>query len=80
MFIHYLNKEVASIFYLFLIVSRDRYPAIKPAEIVHWLEHSKDAENVDWVVLLEADMIIRGPIVPWELGAERGKPVAAYQG
>ncbi|CAA2969809.1 peptidyl serine alpha-galactosyltransferase [Olea europaea subsp. europaea] len=60
--------------------SGDWYPAIKPAEIVHWLEHSKDAENVDWVVLLEADMIIRGPIVPWELGAERGKPVAACQG
>ncbi|KAI3931416.1 hypothetical protein MKX01_040333 [Papaver californicum] len=29
----------------------DWYPAInKPAGIVHWLKHSKDAENVDWVV------------------------------
>ena len=25
-------------------------------------------------------MIIRGPIVPWELGAEKGRPVAAYYG
>ncbi|KAJ4960283.1 hypothetical protein NE237_020193 [Protea cynaroides] len=59
----------------------DWYPAInKPAGIVHWLEHSKDAENVDWVVILDADMIIRGPIIPWELGAEKGKPVAAYYG
>ncbi|KAL7105501.1 hypothetical protein ACP275_07G049500 [Erythranthe tilingii] len=59
----------------------DWYPAInKPAGIVHWLKHSKDAENVDWVVILDADMIIRGPIIPWELGAEKGKPVAAYYG
>lgn len=59
----------------------DWYPAInKPAGIVHWLKHSKDAENVDWVVILDADMIIRGPIIPWELGAEKGKPVSAYYG
>ncbi|TXG54779.1 hypothetical protein EZV62_020035 [Acer yangbiense] len=59
----------------------DWYPAInKPAGIVHWLKHSKDAENVDWVVILDADMIIRGPIIPWELGAEKGQPVAAYYG
>ncbi|PQM40154.1 peptidyl serine alpha-galactosyltransferase [Prunus yedoensis var. nudiflora] len=59
----------------------DWYPAInKPAGVVHWLKHSKEAENVDWVLILDADMIIRGPIVPWELGAEKGKPVAAYYG
>ncbi|KAL5581288.1 hypothetical protein UlMin_013730 [Ulmus minor] len=59
----------------------DWYPAInKPAGVVHWLKHSKEAENVDWVVILDADMIIRGPIVPWELGAEKGRPVAAYYG
>ncbi|RAL40944.1 hypothetical protein DM860_008642 [Cuscuta australis] len=59
----------------------DWYPAInKPAGVVHWLKHSKEAENVDWVVILDADMIIRGPIVPWELGAEKGRPIAAYYG
>ncbi|XP_075498792.1 peptidyl serine alpha-galactosyltransferase-like [Primulina tabacum] len=59
----------------------DWYPAInKPAGILHWLKHSKDAQNVDWVVILDADMIIRGPIVPWDLGAEKGRPVAAYYG
>ncbi|KAF6165327.1 hypothetical protein GIB67_018771 [Kingdonia uniflora] len=59
----------------------DWYPAInKPAGVVHWLKHSKEAENVDWVVILDADQIIRGPIIPWELGAEKGKPVAAFYG
>ena len=48
----------------------DWYPAInKPARITHWLEHGKNVENVDWIVILYADMIIRGPIIPWELGA-----------
>ncbi|XP_042066857.1 peptidyl serine alpha-galactosyltransferase-like [Salvia splendens] len=59
----------------------DWYPAInKPAGVAHWLKHSKEAENVDWVVILDADMIVRGPILPWELGAEKGRPVAAYYG
>ncbi|KAF5961658.1 hypothetical protein HYC85_002867 [Camellia sinensis] len=59
----------------------DWYPAInKPAGVVHWLKHSKDAQNVDWVVILDADMIMRGPIIPWEIGAEKGRPVAAYYG
>lgn len=59
----------------------DWYPAInKPAGVVHWLQHSEEAKNVDWVVILDADMIIRGPIIPWELGAEKGRPVAAYYG
>ncbi|CAJ1785055.1 unnamed protein product [Sphenostylis stenocarpa] len=59
----------------------DWYPAInKPAGVLHWLKHSKDAENIDWVIILDADMIIRGRIVPWKLGAEKGRPVAAYYG
>ncbi|KAM7280724.1 hypothetical protein ACFE04_007858 [Oxalis oulophora] len=62
-------------------ITGDWYPAInKPAGVVHWLKHSKDAKNVDWVVILDADMTIRGPIVPWELGAEKGRPFAAYYG
>ncbi|XP_051117917.1 peptidyl serine alpha-galactosyltransferase-like isoform X2 [Andrographis paniculata] len=59
----------------------DWYPAInKPAGVVHWLKHSKHVNNVDWVVILDPDMIIRGPIIPWELGAEKGRPVSAYYG
>jgi hypothetical protein len=48
--------------------------------VVHWLNHSKDAQNVDWVLILDADQIIRHPITPWALGAEIGKPVAARYG
>eukprot|EP00250_Pteridium_aquilinum_P014285 c21892_g1_i2 orf=709-2682(-) len=59
----------------------DWYPAInKPAGVVHWLQNSADANGVEWVVILDADMIIRKPIVPWELGVEKGKPVAALYG
>ncbi|QCD87203.1 hypothetical protein DEO72_LG3g1737 [Vigna unguiculata] len=59
----------------------DWYPAInKPAGVLHWLKYSKDAENIDWVIILDADMIIRGRIVPWKLAAEKGRPVAAYYG
>ncbi|KAG7575541.1 hypothetical protein ISN45_Aa03g000360 [Arabidopsis thaliana x Arabidopsis arenosa] len=59
----------------------DWYPAInKPVGVLYWLQHSEDAKHVDWVVILDADMIIRGPIIPWELGAERGRPFAAHYG
>ncbi|KMT17462.1 hypothetical protein BVRB_2g038000 [Beta vulgaris subsp. vulgaris] len=62
-------------------ITGDWYPAInKPAGVLHWLKHSADAKNVDWVVILDADMIIRGPILPWELGAKKGRPVAQYYG
>ncbi|KAI5399912.1 hypothetical protein KIW84_065017 [Lathyrus oleraceus] len=48
----------------------DWYPAInKPAGVIHWFKYSKDAINVDWVLILDTDMIIRGPILPWELVA-----------
>ncbi len=58
-----------------------RYPAInKPAGVVHWLNYSEEAKHVDWVVILDADQILRYPLTPWEVGAERGKPVAARYG
>ncbi|KAH7533624.1 hypothetical protein FEM48_Zijuj04G0151400 [Ziziphus jujuba var. spinosa] len=47
------------------------------AGIMHWLNQSKDATNVDWVVIVEANMILRGPIVPWQLGAHKGRPVVS---
>ena len=58
-----------------------RYPAInKPYGVVHWLNHSQQAQEVDWVVILDADMVIRKPVTPWGVGASKGKPAAAYYG
>lgn len=56
-------------------VSYFRYPAInKPAAVLHWLNHVNiDAE---FIVILDADMILRGPITPWEFKAARGHPVS----
>ncbi|XP_077253057.1 peptidyl serine alpha-galactosyltransferase isoform X2 [Tasmannia lanceolata] len=53
----------------------DWYPAInKPAAVLHWLNHVEiDAE---FIVILDADMILRAPITPWEFNAERGRPVS----
>lgn len=53
----------------------DWYPAInKPAAVLHWLNHADiDAE---FIVILDADMILRGPITPWEFKAARGRPVS----
>ncbi|PIN17816.1 hypothetical protein CDL12_09520 [Handroanthus impetiginosus] len=62
------------------IDSKNGDGSYKPAAIIHWLKHSKDADNVDWVVILDPDMIIRAPIIPWELGAEKGRPLVAYHG
>ncbi|EPS72306.1 hypothetical protein M569_02455, partial [Genlisea aurea] len=57
----------------------DWYPGInKPAGVLYWVEHSADAENVDWVINLDADGIVRGPILPWEMGAARGVPTSAH--
>eukprot|EP00897_Mesotaenium_endlicherianum_P001554 jgi/Mesen1/1426/ME001303S00480 len=62
-------------------VTGDWYPAInKPVAINHWLNHSKEAQEVDYVVILDADMILRRPLTPWDLGAAPGRPVAAPYG
>lgn len=52
-----------------------RYPAInKPAAVLHWLNHADT--DAEFIVILDADMIMRGPITPWEYKAERGRPVS----
>jgi hypothetical protein len=52
-----------------------RYPAInKPAAVLHWINHVQT--DAEFIVILDADMIMRGPITPWEYGAKRGHPVS----
>lgn len=52
----------------------------KPVGVLHWLENSPDAQEVDYVLILDADQIVRAPILPWELGSEIGHPVSADYG
>ncbi|CAM6129437.1 unnamed protein product [Calypogeia fissa] len=62
-------------------ITGDVYAAInKPAGVLHWLTHSQNAKLVDWVVILDADMVMRRPMIPWELGVRKGHPLAAYYG
>lgn len=76
-----LTHFTSAVIYLLLIISiyLGRYPAInKPAAVLHWLNHV-DTE-AEFIVILDADMILRGPITPWEYGAERGRPVSTPYG
>ena len=60
-------------------VTGDRYsPYNKPASIVHWLEHAKP--TADYVIILDADMIIRHPMTAELVEVEVGRPVSAYYG
>lgn len=55
-----------------------RYPAInKPVGVAHWLKYGGATLDVDWVLILDGDQLLRQPILPWELGAERGRIVSA---
>lgn len=49
-----------------------RYPATnKPAAVFHWLNHvNTDAE---YIAILDADMMLRGPNTSWEFKAARGR-------
>ena len=60
-------------------ITGDRYsPYNKPASIVHWLEHAKP--TAEYVIILDADMVIRNPMTAELVGAERGRPVSAHYG
>eukprot|EP00271_Cylindrocystis_brebissonii_P016813 TRINITY_DN4139_c0_g1_i1.p1 TRINITY_DN4139_c0_g1~~TRINITY_DN4139_c0_g1_i1.p1 ORF type:complete len:399 (+),score=34.71 TRINITY_DN4139_c0_g1_i1:281-1477(+) len=62
-------------------VTNDWYSAInKPKGVTDWVQKSEDSKDVEWVVILDADMILRAPVTPWDLGAQKGGPVAAYYG
>ncbi|MFS7909115.1 putative transporter protein SLAC1/Mae1/ Ssu1/TehA [Helianthus anomalus] len=47
-------------------------PINKPASVLHWLNHVQT--DVEYNVILDADMILKGPITPWEFKAARGRP------
>lgn len=58
---------------------RDTYSAYnKPYSIARWLEEAKPVADV--ILITDADMLLRAPMDPGELGVAPGKPVAAYYG
>lgn len=58
-----------------LVFAYFRYPAInKPAAVLHWMNHVKT--DAEYIVILDADMIMRGPITPWEFNAGRSRPAS----
>ena len=60
-------------------VTGDRYaPYNKPASIVHWLEHGQ--VTAEYVIILDADMVIRKPMTVDLVGVAPGRPVSAHYG
>lgn len=57
-------------------ISGDHYTAYnKPASIIHWLDHARP--TAEYVVILDADMVVRSPMTVELLGASRGRPISA---
>jgi len=60
-------------------VTHDRYtPYNKPYSIGHWLEYGSPKSQ--WIVFLDADMVVRRPMSISNMGVQRGRPVAAEYG
>jgi hypothetical protein len=57
----------------------DTYPAYnKPVAVIDWLAKNKIEE--DYILIIDADMIMRRKIVPDELGAAKGLAISAHFG
>jgi hypothetical protein len=50
----------------------------KPEAVIDWLAHN-DIEE-EFVLILDADMIMRAPFIPEDLGAKEGTAISAYYG
>ncbi|PSC69020.1 peptidyl serine alpha-galactosyltransferase [Micractinium conductrix] len=58
----------------------DFYPGInKPVAVADWLAHT-DVADEDYILLIDADMIMRRPVLPQELGAAPGTAVSGFFG
>ncbi len=58
----------------------DQYPAYnKPYSVLSWLDSASSPEE-DFIIFLDADMVIRSPLSVEAVGAELGRPVSALYG
>eukprot|EP00959_Pyramimonas_sp_CCMP1952_P370067 7750463-Pyramimonas_sp.AAC.1 len=56
------------------------YPAYnKPASIIHWLDNYPDI-TAEYIIVLDADMILRNAFTVDLVGARKGHPIAAHYG
>lgn len=59
--------------------NQDHYSAYnKPEAVIDWLAHNVIEE--EFVLILDADMIIRKPFIPEELGVRKGLAISAFYG
>jgi len=59
--------------------NQDHYSAYnKPEAVIHWLANNVIEE--EFVLILDADMVMRAPFIPQELGAKKGLAISAFYG
>eukprot|EP01025_Chloroclados_australasicus_P052133 TRINITY_DN6067_c1_g1_i1.p1 TRINITY_DN6067_c1_g1~~TRINITY_DN6067_c1_g1_i1.p1 ORF type:complete len:651 (-),score=58.20 TRINITY_DN6067_c1_g1_i1:656-2545(-) len=62
-------------------VTGDVYSAYnKPLAVIDYMEKMGDTIEEDYVMVMDADMLIRLPLIPAELGVKRGIATGAYFG
>ena len=52
----------------------------KPASIMHWVLQSEEAKHVDYVLYIDADMLLRLPMDPIAMGVKPGVVVSEHVG
>jgi len=52
----------------------------KAASIMHWVGESEDAKQTDYVLYIDADMLLRLPMDPIKMGVKKGVVVSEHVG
>mmetsp|Transcript_5293 Transcript_5293/g.11496 ORF Transcript_5293/g.11496 Transcript_5293/m.11496 type:complete len:625 (+) Transcript_5293:213-2087(+) len=52
----------------------------KPGSIMHWVHESEEAKHVDYVLYIDADMLLRKPMDPIAMGVRPGVVVSEHVG
>ena len=52
----------------------------KPGSIMHWVQESEEAKHVDYVLYIDADMLLRLPMDPVKMGVKPGVVVSEHVG
>ena len=61
--------------------SSDSSPSYnKPGSIMHWVNEAEEARDVDYVLYIDADMLLRLPMDPVKMGVKEGVVVSEHVG